>query len=365
MLNIGIAAPSTLMGAPAMQAGNGHAGPVGPVASTPASTGESRLEAWSDYLDGASSDLEKLGDVGEAVEEVLSGVSNALKMVTSGRDLVSSVHAIWVTRGGNKSASEKADKWAEVWGHTHSFLDAAAGVTGTIKAGADLIPDGAKLVLVGTGLVPVGVFSAIKVAPIVLGVSAWVARHVETAVKNHASRLAEQPAGTVAGAPSGGNSSISSGPSSPPDPSAPSGPPAPPGGSGSGSPLVAVGGATTSGSVPGTASASPANIPNSSPSSTNPSTNNLRSSTMINTNPETMRSVSAALSKFAEDIQTAKDALQESVSNAADSWADEVYTHTDSTVAEILQKIEPSEECSSLAEHIDNKATALEEYNAG
>lgn len=86
---------------------------------------------------------------------------------------------------------------------------------------------------------------------------------------------------------------------------------------------------------------------------------------MINTNPETMRSVGQALNKFAEEIQAAKDALQESVNGAAESWNDEVYAQTESTVAEILQRIDPSEECTTLADHIDGKATVLEEYNAG
>lgn len=89
-----------------------------------------------------------------------------------------------------------------------------------------------------------------------------------------------------------------------------------------------------------------------------------RSTNMINTDPETMRTVSAALKTFSEDIDAAKQALQQAVSGASDSWGDDVFEHTESTVEEILSKIAPGEDCSELANHIDTKASALEEYNS-
>jgi uncharacterized protein YukE len=123
--------------------------------------------------------------------------------------------------------------------------------------------------------------------------------------------------------------------------------------------------ASTTAIPSGTASAMPGQTLPQSLLPSNSINHSTGSTAMINTNPETMRSVSQALTKFAEDIQSAKDALQESVSGAAESWQDDNYTHAESTVAEILAGIEPSEQCTTLASHIDGKATALEEYNAG
>lgn len=330
----------------------------------------------------ASTPLEAFLTSVNASDEFKENIDSALTLVTNGvtgvratRDLIAGVHSLHVLRQNEKRNPQnytgererldwertKFDRKAEIAHSTFEVFSASfsaakhVGLLGS-KVVAPLVQEalGSPVTAVAAAAIlqATGVAGAIAAAaPIIAGSAVFLAAAMaaaaiakvaaENASKRRAERIEEldrldasTSSGTatnVAGA--GGTGSGS-------------GPPA------SSHPQAAAAGPTGAGST----TVNQAGIP---------ATNNTMGSTkMINTDPETMRTVSAALKTFSEDIDSAKQALQQAVSSASDNWEDDVYTHTESTVEEILSKIAPGEDCSELASHIDTKASALEEYNS-
>lgn len=82
---------------------------------------------------------------------------------------------------------------------------------------------------------------------------------------------------------------------------------------------------------------------------------------MIHADAESVRSVASALESFDENLEALKSTLRSAVSNAREGWPDERGQATESSIEEMLNGINVSEETSRIANECNTLADKLDE----